>query len=103
LCELLKKMVKNQSKNRSLEIRIKEKMASTWGLVLSAFSIFAVGFSTGCYISNVLAEIKYREVKIKQQQEFLDLKSQHEEKVHELSRIIYELQKENLKYGREKE
>ncbi|MCM0219732.1 hypothetical protein [Bacteroides fragilis] len=92
---------KNNKNSNNLSLRFREKMASTWGLLLSGLSILGVGFTAGIYIAGILNNLKQNDEDMIVKQEKFNLQCEYEAKLHELRERIYSLEKENLKYGRE--
>lgn len=94
---------KNNKNGNDFSLRFREKMASTWGLLLSGISILSVGFTAGIYIAGILNKLEQNDKDMIVKQEKFNLQCEYEAKIHELRERIYSLEKENLKNGREEE
>ena len=70
----------------------RELISSTWGIVISAFTIFGMGFGSGCYFENSLSKIRYNDELTRLNNLIIDNREQHEHETHELRNQVYELQ-----------
>ncbi|MBQ9638430.1 MAG: hypothetical protein IJV22_02610 [Bacteroidales bacterium] len=71
---------------------IRELISSTWGIVISAFTIFGMGFGAGCYFENSLSKIHYNDELTRLNNLIIDNREKHEQETHELRNQIYNLQ-----------
>lgn len=90
----------SRKKNTDIKSSIKEKISSTWGIIIAAFTIFGMGFGAGRYVANTYAKIQHNDDVMKLQKEILDTKEQNEVTVHDLRNQIYNLQEELIEERR---
>lgn len=88
------------AKKANITNKIKDKMATTWGLVISAATLFSLGFGSGIYISSVLSIIEQNDLQMKHYMDVVEQRSAYDEKIHELRETIFSLEKEILTHGR---
>ena len=73
---------------------IRERMSSVWGLVISAFTIFGIGFGAGCYFEKSLSEIHHNDETTKLNNLIIDNREKSEKEIYDLRNQIYSLQEE---------
>lgn len=78
--------------NKNIKKNVLEKLSSTWGGLITGFTIFGIGFSAGMYISNVISEVDKMEITNKYQKEIIQIQSDYENKLHQLRQDLYEYQ-----------
>ena len=59
----------SRKKNTDIKSSIKEKISSTWGIIIAAFTIFGMGFGAGRYVANTYAKIQHNDDVMKLQKE----------------------------------
>lgn len=80
----------------NLSNSVKDRIAPIWGVLISGITIFSTGFGAGVYISSAFYDMKNKDEDFEHKQELLDIKSEYEDKIHELREQVYLLQKETL-------
>lgn len=88
------------AKKAKITDKLKDRLATAWGLVISAATIFSFGFGSGIYVSNVLSKIEQNDIRMKHYNDIIEQRSTYDEKIEELREANFSLQKEILRYGR---
>lgn len=80
--------------NRSKTKKIIDWLNTGWGAVLSAFTIFSMGFALGIYVNNWCEKLENYKKDIDYNQALFDYKIEKEKEIFELRSTVNKMQSE---------
>ena len=72
--------------------QIIQKLGTGWGLIISALTIFSIGFGAGCYVNEMLSKLESYQNRAAFNNEMIEYRTQKEKEVFELRSTINKLQ-----------
>jgi|GEM_PF-4705526 lipoprotein len=72
--------------------QIIQKLGTGWGIIISALTIFSIGFGAGCYVNEMLSKLESYQNRAAFNNEMIEYRTQKEKEVFELRSTINKLQ-----------
>lgn len=77
---------------QKIKDQIYQKIGTGWGIIISALTIFSIGFGTGCYVKEMLSKLESYQDRAAFNNEMIEYRTQKEKEIFELRSTINKLQ-----------